>query len=358
MFLAEHFRNTDRTTEVYLSLARQNKDIEAFRETGLPIVTLDRPSLSNLWRRAWLLPQQLRDHGETLASFKPHAVIITMNSPFAWPFIILLQRRGLKVIYVAHDAEPHPGDYARTWQRASQDLLIRKADRVVALSGSVADRIAGRIPIAARKISVIPLETIFPTKRAQLPDLPTASQPVRLLFFGRLLPYKGLDLMAQALAPLRTNPNWTLTIAGSGPLEADVRGTFGDWPQVDLELGWISGKRADELYASHHLLLCPYNEASQSGSISHAISWAVPSLVTPTGALPEQIGFGTAGVVADSMDADGFRRGLQQILEDPGSLINLSRGAARLLAERRANLSWFKLIQATAEAEADGYSCD
>ena len=48
---------------------------------------------------------------------------------------------------------------------------------------------------------MVPLETIFPTRRVLLSDRPEAGKPVRLLFFGRLLPYKGLDLMAQALAP-------------------------------------------------------------------------------------------------------------------------------------------------------------
>ncbi|GEO14629.1 glycosyltransferase family 4 protein [Microvirga aerophila] len=340
--LAQHLRQSSQEIDVVLSLARQNNDIEGFRAAGFPIVTFDRPSLSTLWKQAWSLPGELRAHADTLASAKLDAVIITMNAPFAWPFVNVLQRRGIKVFYVAHDAEPHPGDYAVLWQRVTQDRLIKRANGVVALSNSVARRIDKRIPESSRKLSVIPLETAYPTKRLQLPY---EAGPVRLLFYGRLLPYKGLDLLARALEGLRARPGWRLTIAGSGPLEVAIRRSFAAWEQVDLELGWISDRREKELLSSHHLLLCPYVEASQSGVVAQAMSWAMPSLVMPAGSLPEQIGFGRAGLVALTKDADGFRRCLQSVLERPESLTELSRTTAEWLAERQASRAWTELIE-------------
>ena len=346
LFLAQHLRNAGGKTDVVLSLAQQNDDIASFRAGGFPIVAMDRPGLPTLWRKGWSLPQQLRRHADTLAALKPDTVIITMNSPFAWPFIRMLQRRGLKVAYVAHDAEPHPGDYAATWQRTTQDILIRRADQVVTLSTSVAVRLHERIPAARDKISVIPLETVYPANDAPVPGRPQAEAPIRLLFFGRLIPYKGLRLLAEALEPLRSHPNWQLTIAGSGPLEPEVRKLFGEWGQVTLELGWISNDRISELFLNHHLLVCPYVEASQSGVVAQALTWAMPSLVMPTGALPEQVGFGAAGLVAGTPDADGLRRSLRTLIEEPCRLPELSRGAAALLAERHRNRGWVQLIEA------------
>lgn len=350
LFLARHLTGAANPPEVLLSLARTNDDMEAFQASGLPIIQFDRPTLSTLWREGWSLPAQLRTHAATLASLNVGVVIMTMNSPFAWPFIHALQRRGIRVIYVAHDAEPHPGDYAITWQRTTQDLLVRNADRVVALSSSVAERMAERVPAAAMKTSVIPLEVVFPTHRTLLPARASADEPFRLLFYGRLLPYKGLDTLAAVLEPLRANPLWRLTIAGSGPLELEVRRIFGAWPQVHLELGWVSEQRMAELFSSHHLLLCPYMEASQSGAVAQALSWAMPSLVMPTGALPGQVGFGIGGLVAATMDPGGFRQVLQSVLEHPGRLEELSRGANALLTQRQGNQDWMKLVEAAALA--------
>jgi glycosyltransferase involved in cell wall biosynthesis len=275
---------------------------------------------------------------------KPAAVIVIMNAPFAWPFTHLLQRRGINVIYVAHDAEPHPGDYAATWQRLTQDRLIKSADKVVALSNSVATRIAERLPTAGHKTSVIPLETIYPTHRSTLSRTGSSREPVRFLFYGRLLPYKGLSLLARALEPFRQSRTWRLTVAGSGPLEADVQRTFAAWPQVDLRLGWVNHEETAELFSGHDLLLCPYVEASQSGVVAQALSWGVPSIVMPMGALPEQIGFGRAGLVAERPDAESFSQALRLILERPDTVVSLAQAAATLLAERQADRRWLELI--------------
>jgi glycosyltransferase involved in cell wall biosynthesis len=351
LFLAQHLSQAADSVDVTLSLARQNSDLAAFEATGLPVLAFDRPRLSTLWRDTWLLPRRLRRHADALARLRPAAVIVTMNAPFAWPFTRQLQQRGIKVVYVAHDAEPHPGDYAATWQRVTQDLLIKGADKVVALSNSVARRLAERIPTSRPKTTVIALETIYPTQRASLSWQRSSDEPVRLLFYGRLLPYKGLDLLARALEPFRTKPNWSLTVAGSGPLEAEVRRAFADWPQVDLRLGWVGHEETAALFATHDLLLCPYVEASQSGVIAQGLSWAMPSLVMPTGALPEQIGFGQAGLVAGRRDAEGFGQALRMILERPDSVASLAQGAARLLAERQADRGWIDLVTT---ASADG----
>jgi glycosyltransferase involved in cell wall biosynthesis len=354
--LAQYLTDSQAPTEIILSLTKQNDDIKAFEASGLPLLVIDRPSLSSVWRTAWFLPSQLAKHANALASLKPDAVIMTMNSPFAWPFIRVLQRRGLKVIYVAHDAEPHPGDYAATWQRVTQDLLIKGADRVVTLSSNVLRRLTERIPSSSGKMSMIPLEAVYPTKRSLLPDRQSADEPVRLLFYGRLLPYKGLDLLAQALNPLKNDPRWRLTLAGSGPLEPEMRRAFARWPQVDLELGWISNDQTAELFSRHHLLLCPYKEASQSGVIAEALSWAMPSLVMPAGALPEQIGHGAAGIIARTGDAEGFRNALVSVLDQPDSLTALSHGAAALLVERRDKKDWVHLIEAMADLDKISFS--
>ena len=64
----------------------------------------------------------------------------------------------------------------------------------------------------------------------------------------------------------------------------------------------------------------------------------------PTGALPEQIGFGRAGLVASRANAASFGQALRLVLDHPNTVAGLSRDAATLLAERQADQSWLELV--------------
>jgi glycosyltransferase involved in cell wall biosynthesis len=150
-----------------------------------------------------------------------------------------------------------------------------------------------------------------------------------------LIRYKGFDLLAQALQPISRDSRWTLTIVGSGPLEAEVRRAFSDWAQVTLVLGWQPRDQIERLLTEHDLLLCPYVEASQSGVVAEALAVGLPSAVMPVGALPEQVGRGRGGLVANDTTAAALARLLQAVLDNPALLMEVSAGALSLFQERR-----------------------
>ena len=87
-----------------------------------------------------------------------------------------------------------------------QRRLIRRADAVAALSQHVAERL--------RRQRVVDLDRLFvishpPFVFGPPPQPPRAhGGPLRLLCFGRLLPYKGLDLLAGAIRQLEPQPGW------------------------------------------------------------------------------------------------------------------------------------------------------
>lgn len=263
-----------------------------------------------------------------LRRHRPQAVVVPLNFALAWPFSLLIRAFGARLVYVVHDARPHSGDFAPGWQWLTQRRLVAAAASLIAPSAYTAGEIAQLFPDAT-PVTVLPLSTLVVPRRDQ--PRPPPINPVRLLFLGRLIAYKGLDHLAEALAPLAGRDDWTLTIAGIGPQEAAVRAAFSAMPQVDLSmLRHLEEDEIEALIDSHDLLISPYRDASQSGSIPEALAAGMPCLVTPVGALPEQIGFGAAGWVAAENSAEGLGAAIDRALRERDGYVARSAAAIEL----------------------------
>lgn len=260
------------------------------------------------------------------------AVLVPMNFASAAALAPGLER---PLIYFAHDPKPHPGDYAAIGQRATQALLISRAVRVVALSDYAGHELE-QLGVSKRKIVVAPLSAVF---EPQPKDFPSAG-PLRLLFAGRMLQYKGAELLADSLPALASVQNWRLTIAGEGPaLDRDMRARLHS-DNVEILPGWMSELELDALIADCDVLLAPYRSATQSGVVSQALAHGRPCIVTPVGALPEQIGNGLAGWVTQKVGAPYLSEVLLGVLQDEKSRAAKGRGAADLSKHAWAHDHW------------------
>ena len=55
------------------------------------------------------------------------------------------------------------------------------------------------------------------------PEIPGAGRPLRLVFVGRLVPFKGVSMLLEAVARVKGEWPVNLTLVGDGPLEAELR---------------------------------------------------------------------------------------------------------------------------------------
>jgi glycosyltransferase involved in cell wall biosynthesis len=349
---------------VAVAIARENEYFANFEQLGVNLIVTSAAWAGGLgWRQRLRLLRGNLAFARTLRHGAFGTVVMTMNFPLAWPLVRAIRRNSTRLIYVAHDAAPHPGDYMRTWQKWSQSRLIRRADTVVTLSSAVAERlmsIFGRaLPDLRDRLRVIPIETLFSSARGEAKER-RYWEGGRFLFLGRLLQYKGLELLYDALAHLDDRSGWSLTVAGSGPLEGFCAETFGRHPRCRVDLGWIDNDRFVALLDEHDVLVCPYTEASQSGVIPEAIERGLSVIVTPVEGLPEQVGFGRAGLVAERADATAFGSAMRRMLDRP-VLPNGHAAAPSVqadLAVKREN--WLSLLvrtpQSGSEPAADGGS--
>jgi glycosyltransferase involved in cell wall biosynthesis len=138
------------------------------------------------------------------------------------PFAKLL---GLKVIVTHHGTDYHRakwGKVARTALRSGEWLALNFADRVIAVSPSLATQLKRQFPARAQRISYIPNGTSDLPGDAD-PDLVLERIGVErgdyLLAVARLVPEKGLHDLIDALHASKSTTR--LVIAGAADHESD-----------------------------------------------------------------------------------------------------------------------------------------
>jgi glycosyltransferase involved in cell wall biosynthesis len=228
---------------------------------------------------------------------------------------------------VIHDAEPHHGDLSLFWNwRLSSEL--RAARAAVALSNHVANELQYRAPA-------------LPFLRMQLPAL-YAGVNIKpnndhcFLMFGRIRPYKGLDLLRDAFSCLRQSyPGVRLRIVGEGDVEACAPG-ISRIPGVTVEERWVPDVEIPILLGAATAVVLPYKEASQSGVVPQALALGVPVVATAVGGLREQVREGAGGLLAEAPTPKALAHAMSRVLT-PGALPAL-RAAARLAGGQ--HLDW------------------
>jgi glycosyltransferase involved in cell wall biosynthesis len=110
-------------------------------------------------------------------------------------------------------------------------LLYRRADRIICQTPAMAEDLATELGLPRPKLVVLPNPVDLDAIRAAMlnsPRLPSSPNSIsagpHLLAVGRLSREKGFDLLLEAFSAVRERfPSATLTIAGTGPQEAELK---------------------------------------------------------------------------------------------------------------------------------------
>jgi len=267
--------------------------------------------------------------------------LCAMPAPLDLLMAMALRRAGVPFAVVVHDADLHPGD-AFPLQIRLQRRLLGRADRLFALSTHVADRLRQQGIAAGRLMMTASLP---PFAFGERPPPPGAhGGRLRLLSFGRLLPYKGLDLLADSLALLGERADLEVRVVGSGP-ETAVLDTLRAMPGVTVENRWVPEDEVGALLAWADGLVLSHREASQSGVAAAAVAARRWLVATRVGGLEEQLRDEPMAIMCDPTPAS-LARGLASLLAGEVALCGVVddpqlawRGMARAMVGELRTLS-------------------
>jgi glycosyltransferase involved in cell wall biosynthesis len=246
-----------------------------------------------------------------LRRLAPDMALCAMPGPLDLAMQQALRRAGIPFAVVVHDADAHPGD-GYPLQMALQRMLVRRADAVVALSDHVAARLRAQGLLRGKSF----IRTLLPQPPI-LGLLPVLAHggPFRLLSFGRLLAYKGLDLLAEALAMVLPATPMVVRVVGQGP-EGPELAALRRLPGVTVENRWVPEAEISDLLGWADGVVLSHREASQSGVAAAALAARRILVATRVGGLVEQAAGDPAAILCDA-DAQSLAAGLRAMVVAP-----------------------------------------
>jgi glycosyltransferase involved in cell wall biosynthesis len=259
----------------------------------LPFATY--ASLAGLFVRLAAAPFLVAALSARVRALAPDVAVCAMPAALDLVMAAALRRAGVPFLVMIHDADAHPGDDFPQ-QMTLQRLLVHRSTGVIALSDHVAERLREQGLADRRPL----LRIVHPPFVFGPPPPPPGAHggPLRLLSFGRLLPYKGLDLLAAALGRLGARPAWEVRVVGSGP-ESAALASLRKLPGVAVENRWVPECEVGELLGWADAVVLSHTEASQSGVAAAAIAAGRWVVATRVGGIAEQLGGEPLAVLAE-----------------------------------------------------------
>ncbi len=169
-------------------------------------------------------------------------------------------------------------------------------------------------------------------------------------YIGRLSHEKNLPLLAEAADRVAGNGvPLTLALAGSGPLEGEMRRLGGESrAHLDM-LGFVEGERLAQVYAASDVVVLVSESESWGLVVNEAMEYALPLVVSDRVGARHLIESGTNGFIVPTGDADALAAVLLSLANNP-SLRTRMGAAARLAVVDQTVDQWVEHVVRHLEA--------
>ena len=245
-----------------------------------------------------------------------------------------------RYILTAHDLLPH--DRHDAWHRFVYGLSYRLADRVVVHTEKMGRDIVAMHGVDPRRVVLMehgiePFTVALAAAPSPLPVPAVATGApavLRLLFFGKVMRYKGLDVLLQALQGFSLP--FQLRIAGAcqdSELTHALEGAIAAHPgkaHIRWDNRYIDDAEIPALFAWADATVLPYRHIDQSGILFQSLRYGVPLVASRVGSFERYV-TAEVGEIFDNGNVDDLRRALLRV---HARRAELSRSAVQSAARR------------------------
>jgi glycosyltransferase involved in cell wall biosynthesis len=276
--------------------------------------------------------------------------------------MLYYRARGKKIVLTAHNVNAARRDMSDSLiNRLSLKSQYWLAHHIFVHTDRMKREIVEDFGVCESSVTVIPLGM---NESVPVTDL-TGGQARRrlgigegdrtILFFGRIGPYKGLEILVPAFERVAAgNPAYRLIIAGK-PKEgcetyvAKVEEAIARSPnreRVTRRIEFIPDEETEMYFKAADVLVLPYRDASQSGVLVLGYSFGVPAIATDVGAFALDVVEGRTGFLCRAGDPVALGDTIEAYFRS--ELFNaLPRRRQEIRTYARARYSWDTVSETT-----------
>lgn len=237
--------------------------------------------------------------------FNPDAIVFQWWQPFFAPLTGWLARKfrrdHRRVIVECHNVVPHEGTPI---DRILTRYAFRAIDEFIVHARADKERLQQIVP--GKRINVSPLPVLREFEAAGS----SKRDGRRILFFGKVRRYKGLDVLLEAMPKVLANIECELLITGEfyDDIETYQRiiRKHGIEDRVRIVNRYVSNEEVGKFFAQADVLVLPYVSASQSGVAKIAFANDLPIIASRTGGLCDDLVEGVNGLSFRPGDVEGL----------------------------------------------------
>ena len=285
-----------------------------------------------------------------LAEWRPDVVVLQRWHPFFAPALATiarrLRRRGVRVVWMVHNALPHEGSpllwrpLAKLGYVAGDVCLTHAGSELRALTGLGVRASVRHVPHPAPAAMTIARASEGDARRT----LGLADGEVLFLFTGYVREYKGVDVLLDALARLEpAGPPWRAVVAGEWYVDRSTA-------DRQVAASPLAGRvRIDDRYlpvadvarylAAATVVVLPYRSGTQSGVVPLAYAHGRGVVTSRVGGLAEAVRDGETGLLVPPDDAVALAAALERVRRG-------QRFSPRAIADMHERCSWSAFVRA------------
>lgn len=259
-----------------------------------------------------------------------HAVLTWWTLFWAPAFAYIawrLRRHGIRASFLCHNLFDHGARGIKQW---ISRRLLSCADSYIVHSREQNALLHAHFPHKPVLLRLLPVFDHFPPASEVLQK----RGRLEVLFFGFIRPYKGMDVLLDAIENL-SDPEIYLTIVGEiwGDKKRIDDATRRKGSHVEAHLHYVDDKVAANYFERADIVVLPYLSATGSAVVTLAYHYRKPVLASQVGGLedaviPGRTGWlvspGSANLLAsaladiDRTAAAGFKEGIEMFIKENG----------------------------------------